>query len=129
MRISTLRCSARVVASVSVMGCWASAIDAAHTTIITARQIFDVVTKPPHSWGLRREEWNSNTSTTWVRRRTRRREARPPAFDDHGHAVFRPKGDQRPRLRVVPGRKLQTVGLRERRHDQLRLNQRELVAD
>src|SRR5215471_18011694 len=68
-------------------------------------------------------------STGIVCRPECRRLSRSPSLDDHGHTEPGPQRDQRPWIRQVSRRDVKTVRLRESRDDQLRLNQRKLVAD
>ena len=51
------------------------------------------------------------------------------AFDDHRHAEPRPKRDERPRFHPVSGHEPQPIALDNRRDDEMRFDQRELVAD
>ena len=57
------------------------------------------------------------------------RTAMRPALDDHRHAVSRTQRDERPRLDPVSRHELKAIALRQRRHAQLRFDQRELIAD
>ena len=51
------------------------------------------------------------------------------AFDDHRHAEPRPKRDERPRFHPVSGHESQAIELGKRRDDEMRFDQRELIAD
>lgn len=52
-----------------------------------------------------------------------------PTFDDHWHAEPRTKRYKRPRFNPVSRHEVKTIALRECRKNNVRLNQRELVAD
>jgi hypothetical protein len=51
------------------------------------------------------------------------------AFDDHRHAKPGAERDERPRFNLVSRHEVKTKSLCECCHDQLRLDQREMVAD